>query len=39
MKRFGELIGQAVEASLEADGQAAFLRLRELTGQEQQYRP
>ena len=33
MKRFGELIGQAVEASLEADGQAAFLRFRELAGQ------
>lgn len=33
MKRFGELIGQAVEACLEADGQAACLGLRELTGQ------
>jgi aryl-alcohol dehydrogenase-like predicted oxidoreductase len=28
MKRFGELIGQAVEACLEADGQAACLGLR-----------
>jgi hypothetical protein len=33
MKRFGELIGHAVEACLEADGQAAFSRLSALTGQ------
>lgn len=32
MKRFGELIGQAIEASLEADGQAASLRFVELIG-------
>jgi GAF domain-containing protein len=32
MKRFGELIGHAVEACLEADGQAAFSRLSALTG-------
>jgi GAF domain-containing protein len=30
MKRFGELIGQALEACLEADGQAASLRLGEV---------
>jgi len=30
MRRFGELIGQAIEASLEADGEAAFLRFGEL---------
>jgi len=30
MKRFGELIGQAIEASLEADGSAACLRFGEL---------
>ena len=32
MKRFGELIGQAIEASLEADGQAASMRFTELIG-------
>ena len=35
MKRFGELIGQAIEACLEADGQAASLRFGELI----QHRP
>jgi len=30
MRRFGELIGQAIEASLEADGQPASLRFGEL---------
>lgn len=32
MRRFGELIGQAIEASLEADGQAACSRFGELVG-------
>jgi hypothetical protein len=30
MRRFGELIGQAIEASLEADGQPACSRFGEL---------
>lgn len=32
MRRFGQLIGQAIEASLEADGQAACSRFGELIG-------
>ncbi len=32
MRRFGKLIGQAIEASLEADGQPASVHLEKLTG-------
>lgn len=39
MKRFGELIGQAIEACLEADGQAASLRFGELIEQAPSGRP